>query len=111
MGIVGGRRGPARPRAVAVIAMITVLLGATLAGCAEEVDEARTVQTHRGRLHQVVDVDVATPDTDHAPAITVTYADSVDGPVVLAALIAEVRKVAGGLDYPDYLLTLVPAVE
>jgi hypothetical protein len=105
MGIVGVRR------ALATATIGVVLAGFALAGCAEPVDEARTVQTHLGRLHQVVDVDVTTPGRDQTPAITVTYDGDVDQPSVLADLVAAVVKVADGLDYPAYPLTLVPAVQ
>jgi hypothetical protein len=116
MGFVGGRRGHARPHTVAATAVVAALLGATLSslllvGCAESIDEARTVQTHLGRLHQVIDVDVTTPSTDRAAAITVTYDGDLDQPAVLADLVAAVVKVADDLDYPAFPLTLVPATE
>jgi hypothetical protein len=105
MGIVGVHR------ALATTTIGLVLAGLGLAGCADPVDEARAVQTRIGRLHQVVDVDVTTPSTDRTAAITVTYDDSVDQPPVLAELVAAVAKIADGLDYPPYPLTLVPATE
>lgn len=103
MGIVGVTR--------ALATAIAMTLGAALAGCAEPVDEARAVQAQIGRIHQVVDVAVATPSTDRSAAIRVTYDDDVDQPSVLAGLIAAVSKVADSLDYPTYPLTLVPATE
>lgn len=103
MGIVGVTR------ALATVTAMT--LGAVLAGCAESVDEARTVQAQIERLHQVVDVAVTTPSTDRTAAIRVTYDGDVDQPSVLAELIAAVGKVADGQDYPAYPLTLVPATE
>lgn len=111
MGIVGGRRGHARPRAAAAIAAIVAMLGATLSGCADTVDEARTLEAKIGRLHQVVDATVATPTADQAGAISVTYADDVDNPSELAALVARVEAVAAERDYPAHRLALVPSVE
>jgi hypothetical protein len=105
MGVMGVRR------ALAIAVIGGLLAGPALSGCAQPVDEARTVQTHLGRLHQVVDVDVATPSTDRAPAITVTYDADVERPAVLAGLLADVVAVADDLDYPAYPLTLVPAVQ
>lgn len=111
MGIVGGRRGPARPHVTAVVLVISALLAATLAGCSDAGDQAHTVETRLGRLPQVADAVVAVPSRDQAPAITVTYERDVDSAALLAGLVAEVEDVAGGLDYPAYPLTLVPAVE
>jgi hypothetical protein len=105
MGIVGMRR------ALATTTLGMMLAGLTLSGCSEAVDEARAVQTRIGRLHQVVDVDVATPSTERTAAITVTYDDRVDQPSVLAGLVAAVVEVVDGLGYPAYPLTLVPATE
>ena len=103
MGIVGVRR------ALATTTIGVVLTGLGLSGCADPVDEARTAQTRIGRLHQVVDVDVATPSTERTAAITVTYDADVDRPPVLAGLVAAVVEVADDLGYPAYPLTLVPA--
>ncbi|GAA4706019.1 hypothetical protein [Nocardioides conyzicola] len=111
MGIVGGRRGHARPHATAAIVLVAALLASILAGCAEPVDESRTVQTHIGRLHHVIDVDVATPTPDRSAAITVTYAGDVETPAALSALVTAIGAVAADLDYPAYLLTLVPALD
>jgi len=104
MGIVGVGR------ALAMSTIVMVITGLTLSGCSEPVDDARTVQTHLGRLHQVVDVDVATPGTDRTAAITVTYDGDVEQPSVLAGLVGEIVQVADDLGYPAYPLTLVPAV-
>lgn len=111
MGIVGGRRGHARPHAAAAIVLVAALLATSLGACAEPVDESRTVQTHLGRLHHVIDVDVSTPTPDRAAAITVTYAADVESPATLSGLVTEIGTVADDLGYPTYLLTLVPAVD
>ena len=111
MGIVGGRRGHARPHGAAATVLVAALLATSLGACAEPVDESRTVQTHIGRLHHVVDVDVTTPTPDRAAAITVTYAADVESPATVSGLINDVGTVADDLDYPTYLLTLVPAVD
>jgi hypothetical protein len=111
MGIVGGRRGHARPHAAAVIAVVAALLATALSGCAADLDESRAVQTEIGRVHQVVDVEVTTPSRDHAPAVSVTYSDAVDDPTELTALVRAVGRVTARRDYPAYLLTLVPAVD
>jgi len=103
MGIVGVRR------ALATTAIGGVLVGLGLSGCSDPVDEARTMQTHLGRLHHVVDVDVATPSTERTAAITITYDADVDRPPMLAGLVAAVVEVADDLGYPAYPLTLVPA--
>jgi hypothetical protein len=108
MGIVGVRRALTTAATGVVVAAMALCC---LAGCSGSVDEARTVQTHLGRLHQVVDVDVAVPSRDRTPAITVTYDGDVDRPPVLADLVAEIVAVADDLDYPAYPLTLVPAVQ
>jgi hypothetical protein len=105
MGIAGVRR------TLATTSIGVVLTGLGLTGCSDPVDEARTVQTHLGRLHQVVDVDVTTPGTDRTAAITVTYDGDVDRPPELAGLVAAVVEVADDLGYPAYPLTLVPATE
>lgn len=110
MGIVGGRRGPARPRSVAAIAVVAALIGAALTGCSDDVDESRTVQTHLGRVHQVIDAKVTPPTPDHSAAIRVTYDSQVDTATRLGDLIGEIEKVAEGLHYPAHRLTLIPAV-
>ena len=107
MGIVGGRRGPARPHVTALVLATTALVGAALAGCSGAGDQAHTVQTRLGRLPQVADVVVATPSRDQAPAITVTYERDVASAAVLAGLVAAVDDVADDLDYPTYPLTPV----
>src|SRR6478752_3202750 len=98
-------------RALATTSIGVVLAGLGLTGCSDPVDEARTVQTRIGRLHHVVDVDVATLSTEQTAAITVTYDGDVDRPPVLADLVADVVEVADDLGYPAYPLTLVPATE
>ncbi|MFC6041513.1 hypothetical protein [Nocardioides hankookensis] len=102
MGLVGGRRGSA-------LALVAALAGAALTGCADTVDGARTVQTHLGRVHEVVAVQVTPPTPDHAPAIRVTYGARIDSPTTLGDLVDEVEKVADRLDYPARRVTLVPA--
>jgi hypothetical protein len=102
MGFLGGRG--------AATVLAAALLGAGMAGCSEAVDEARTVQTHLGRVPDVVAVDVTTPTRNRTAAITVTYADDIERPAELATLITAIDDTATDLDYPAYRLTLVPSM-
>ncbi|CAI9405855.1 hypothetical protein HIDPHFAB_04468 [Nocardioides sp. T2.26MG-1] len=107
MGTFGGRRAVARASALAVLS-VPLLTGPLLAGCSTALDQAHSVQTRLGRLHQVGDATVTTPTEDRAAAIAVTYT-GVATERELTRLLTEIDRVADEADYPPYRLDLAPA--
>jgi hypothetical protein len=110
MRIVGGRRARARLRAGVLLTALAA--GSTvLAGCSDEPDRARLVQTDVQRLDHVLRAEVAIPTTDRAPAVRVTYDAHLADTDSLGVLVAGVAEVAAARDYPTYRLTLVPVAD